>query len=600
MNIIKKNIFLQDSILFKTVKIFAPPRNRAAFIHCGLFVLFTILWCNGISQNRADSLEILLNVADTPDRRVEIILSLAIELKDKEPAEALNYARQALEMSENNLFSDAIIRSKNCLAEIYIYLTEYQKAMEMASQAMSEAEKQDNEPGLINALFNIGTIYNDLGDYEKSSENFFNSLRRSEQTDNKELIAKALNSIGLLYHNKKNYDKAQEYYFKAQNISKEIGDRTGVAKGLNNLAAIYGAKGEHAKARSFLMEALKYNLSENDFDMAGINYLNLGYYYQEMKQFDSAIIFYNKAKAIYMKLGKPSAIVRTHVFLTEYYLAIGDLDDGLYYAKEAMAGATRLGLKKLMYETASLLNIVYLKNGDSLEGYKYQILKLQMKDSLNIEEKQTELSRLELQYSLEKAEQKNKADQQRRSLIQIIIWITFFFAIVFFVMLWMRVRLKAKAIMLEKEKLMMDLELRSKELTSNAMNLMKKNETLAKIATRLKTLQKEADGQETRTALSKIRVELSKLAEDEGWEEFEMRFNQVHGDFYNHLLKEFPDLSPQELRLSAFLRLNMTTKEISDLTGQSITALEMSRTRLRKKLGLTNTATNLITFLNQF
>ena len=96
-----------------------------------------------------------------------------------------------------------------------------------------------------------------------------------------------------------------------------------------------------------------------------------------------------------------------------------------------------------------------------------------------------------------------------------------------------------------------------------------------------------------------IARKLKKNAESEIWEEFELRFKQVHGDFYSKLLENFPDLSQGEQRLCAFLRLNMSTKEISDLTGQSISALEMARFRLRKKLGISSTDVNLAKFLSQ-
>ena len=74
---------------------------------------------------------------------------------------------------------------------------------------------------------------------------------------------------------------------------------------------------------------------------------------------------------------------------------------------------------------------------------------------------------------------------------------------------------------------------------------------------------------------------------------------EVHEDFYDTLLKRFPDLSPSELRLCAFLKLNMTTKEISELTGHQMNSLEMARYRLRQKLGISNSEVNLITFLSQ-
>jgi len=72
----------------------------------------------------------------------------------------------------------------------------------------------------------------------------------------------------------------------------------------------------------------------------------------------------------------------------------------------------------------------------------------------------------------------------------------------------------------------------------------------------------------------------------------------VHNKFYNTLNSKFPDLTPNELKLCAFLRLNMSTKEIAAITYQSYNSLSTARYRLRKKLGL-DEHTNLITYLNQ-
>ena len=84
------------------------------------------------------------------------------------------------------------------------------------------------------------------------------------------------------------------------------------------------------------------------------------------------------------------------------------------------------------------------------------------------------------------------------------------------------------------------------------------------------------------------------------WEEFEYRFQQIHSGFYDRLKKSHPDLTLNERRLCAFLKLDMTTKEISDITGQSNSAVSMARIRLRRKLGLTNTDRELYDFLAGF
>ena len=130
------------------------------------------------------------------------------------------------------------------------------------------------------------------------------------------------------------------------------------------------------------------------------------------------------------------------------------------------------------------------------------------------------------------------------------------------------------------------------------MSLLKKNEVLSEITQRLIKIQQRTVNEETKDAIENIANDLHKSMEVSIWEEFELRFKQVHHDFYDKLLQRFPDLSPNEQKLCAFLRLNMTNKEISELTGQSIKALETARYRLRIKFGISNSQVNLITFLS--
>jgi DNA-binding CsgD family transcriptional regulator len=80
------------------------------------------------------------------------------------------------------------------------------------------------------------------------------------------------------------------------------------------------------------------------------------------------------------------------------------------------------------------------------------------------------------------------------------------------------------------------------------------------------------------------------------WDEFEIRFKEVHKDFYNELHKAHPDLTLNEVKICAFLRLNMSTKEISAITHQSVKSINMARFRLRKKLHIDRDE-NLIAYL---
>lgn len=93
---------------------------------------------------------------------------------------------------------------------------------------------------------------------------------------------------------------------------------------------------------------------------------------------------------------------------------------------------------------------------------------------------------------------------------------------------------------------------------------------------------------------------LKNNVEGDNWKEFELRFEEVHGGFMKKLNEKFPDLTQNEKRLCAYLRLNMTTKEIASLLYLSIHSVDSARYRLRKKLNLTNSDTDISTFLEQF
>jgi DNA-binding CsgD family transcriptional regulator len=136
---------------------------------------------------------------------------------------------------------------------------------------------------------------------------------------------------------------------------------------------------------------------------------------------------------------------------------------------------------------------------------------------------------------------------------------------------------------------------RDKDLTLMAMSSIQQAELVDTVSVKLKT--KSSEGFVNDLELEKILIELKNSKTKKVWEEFELRFKNLDSKFYDQLRQEFPSLTMNERRLSAFLKLQMTTKEIASLTGQSIRAVELARTRLRKKLNLTNSELSLYDFL---
>jgi len=130
------------------------------------------------------------------------------------------------------------------------------------------------------------------------------------------------------------------------------------------------------------------------------------------------------------------------------------------------------------------------------------------------------------------------------------------------------------------------------------MAQLKKNDFILAISKKLeKTL--SAAHPENKPIIERVIKELESDDSGEVWKEFEVRFQNVHSDFYKNLVQNFPDLTANELRLCAFLKLNLNTKEISSLTNQSVNSIDVARSRLRQKLGLSK-EDNLTSFLAGF
>ncbi len=140
---------------------------------------------------------------------------------------------------------------------------------------------------------------------------------------------------------------------------------------------------------------------------------------------------------------------------------------------------------------------------------------------------------------------------------------------------------------LRNEKLKSEIMHINTELASNTMHILNKNEFISSIKSTLGGVIKKSTNQEVKSQISRIIKNIKKNIETDGdWQNFQIHFDKVHGDFSKRIKQEFPLLSPQEIKLSAYLRLNLSTKEIANLLSISVRGVEIGRYRLRKKLQL--------------
>jgi DNA-binding CsgD family transcriptional regulator len=156
---------------------------------------------------------------------------------------------------------------------------------------------------------------------------------------------------------------------------------------------------------------------------------------------------------------------------------------------------------------------------------------------------------------------------------------------------------------LKNQQLQYELRHKSQELASSTMNLIRKNEILLEIIENLSQVGNEIkSSSDANTVLGRLqKMERSirqNIENDDNWKRFEENFDLVYENFLKHLSELYPNLSVSDKKLCAYLKMDLSSKDIAALFNISVRSVEMSRYRLRQKMAL-DRDTNLVEFLQK-
>lgn len=478
----------------------------------------------------------------------------------------------------------------------------YQKAIEYGQEAYNLASANNLNKYEAEASRNIAVIYYAMGDYKSATENYLNALKYYDLEQDTAGLVVINNNLGAIYDRLQDYENALTYFFEASDLLNRMQPDEQVslrrASVFNNIGNVYQTNGDISSAAQYYEKALSIAQEAGIGRVEGIALNNLGkLYLVDIGDYDKAIEYLNKGLEVRIAEGDKADISKSYNVLSSYYLTVGELEKAKESVETSIALSQEIGsLESQIYSYSTLSEIEremdnYKAALDAFVRFK------QLSDSVQSQNVSSEITKLRLKYDFEKAKQarehEEKLSRDRYIATIIILGVCLLLA----VLLAIIVRMRSRHVELRRKNLVQDLELKNKELTTNVMYLIRKNELINDVAERLLKIQPKILP-DNKKIIQSIILDLQREADSDSWHEFELRFNQVHTDFYNNLRKIHPDLSPAEEKLCAFLRLNMSSKEIAAITQQSVKSVEVARSRLRKKLNLTNTASNLITYLS--
>lgn len=541
---------------------------KAHFIFIAFFLFQQIV--NGQSNPSADSLKNLLNQTKSAAEKLKLSLQLSEEFYKPNPSLALLYAKESEQLA-NQINSDSLLNKAYVnQATSYLHMGNYPIALQLYFKAIPRAQKLGDTYTLFSIYERMGILYHFENDNNKALTYFFQalkqfSLKKPENKNQIERKAALLKNIGIVYNKTKKYDESEAYFSEALNLARQLNDHELVANVLNDQATLY---------------------------------LNLG-------KRDLAFKQYKEAMEIRKKYNNEWGLTLSYLSIGQFYLASKDYKSAEPYLKDAIA----LGEKVQFWQNVSTASLylfqLYKEKGDLNNALSTLELNKEVNDTLYNEERTRKIGQLETQFHFERKQIELEAEQREKNLYYWLAGVTLGLSLIIVTLLFYLQKNKTRSaeleqahLTLEKIELERNIELKDKELTTNILQLIQKNELIGEVSEKLYDYKRNAS-EESQLVIQKVLADLQSNLRPELLQEFEFRFQQVHQEFFDILNEKFPNLSPSERRLCAFLKLNMTTKEISAITYQSIKAIEIARTRLRKKLNLTGTDLNLVNFLIQ-
>jgi tetratricopeptide (TPR) repeat protein len=520
-------------------------------------------------------------------------------------ARAMQYADRALTISE---FAEDEMEKGIALYNKGLYLLNSGKSNDARTyfnSALQIFEDNESEIWIAKTYSQLGQIVKNNLEYEKSLELFFSAKKIFEEKSSiSGDLGSVYNRIGGVYYDQGDYDKASKYWEKNLQIREILNDSLGLLSAYNNIGEIYRLSGDYNKALEYYNNAITINTVLQKPIYFPIIYDNIGNIYISTKQYDSAIKYLNKGLeiAIWEKNKKRQAVVYNS--LGNLYLALDDFNN----AKNSFLRANGIGMRlsnlEILKESSLGLGRSYERLNQFEKAYNFYKTFKQLSDSTLAINSFEEIARLEMMLLFKNKKQLNDIEQEKKEWVYFIIAIGLLLLIIVIAWLYGRQKIRIKHsqtakenLELERKRLQEEIDFKNRELATNVMYMVKKNELINHISEKL-IKAKTKFKKENIPVAEEIIHTLQMNVDNQIWNTFEKRFEEVHKNFYSKLNERFPKLTKKDLKLCALLRLHLSTKEIATIMHQNPASVEVARTRLRKKLNLSNTEINLITFLS--
>ncbi|MBC8385686.1 MAG: tetratricopeptide repeat protein [Candidatus Cloacimonetes bacterium] len=346
------------------------------------FILIIIYVINFHSITIIDSLKANLDNANDKDKPL-ILNNIAAIYYDIDPQKTIEYADQALALSQKyNLKKQEAFALQN-LGIGYSLMSEYQTALEYLEKNLSLSKENNFIYSNIDALNGIGHLYRKQSCYEKSLEHYFSALKMAEKTKKQETIVDCYNNIGIAYWTLNRYDKALGYYQKANDYYQKTNDKKGLATSFNNIGNVHYKLGNFEKAVKFYLQSLKIKEELGYQRQIAHSLNNLGAIYFKRKEYDQALDYFQRALSEYELFGDKKNIAMTLGNIGSLYSQNNDYEIAIKYHEQSLKIKEEIDDKSGIAIALNNLGIAYEKLNDQEKALEHYLSSLRIREEIN-------------------------------------------------------------------------------------------------------------------------------------------------------------------------------------------------------------------------
>ncbi|SHH36617.1 tetratricopeptide repeat protein [Winogradskyella jejuensis] len=462
---------------------------------------------------------------------------------------ALKMIAENLEFYQKINDSNYIAKTFEKEARAHFFNDNYVLAVKKNLKALKYFEKRKDTSHLGNIYTNLAKTECELENNDQALEYAKKSLALIDE-NNKKYLCNMYNTIGIIYTQQKDFKRADSSFNKAFSLAKD----------------------------------------ENWPYMQKLVLFNHGESYKEREDYEMAL---EKAKA-YLDIEKNNQNNRISslgpLTMGTALVNLNRAQEAKPFLDKALEAANKENLKRRLiptYQNRARANAMLNNYKEAYEDHKMYVI---LQDSVFNKTKSKQIEELRTIYETEKKEQeiKNQKNEieilniksKNNNLQRLLLALGLAMALIAVYAFYQR----NKRNKLAKEKAESDLEFKTKELTTHALHLAKKNEVLNDLKQKAKVLKADADADPGYQML--IQTINFDLQDDNNWENFSKYFEQVHKGFNNKAQEQYPSVTKNDLRLMALLKMNLSSKDIANILNISSDGIKKARQRLRKKMGL--------------